>query len=458
MDRLRTIAAALGVLALAACQDATKPVSPVASPEQSALAVLPADAEVIPDQYIVVFKPGVANHVALAQKLLAAHGGTLRFRYDVTKGFAGRMPAAAAAIIARHPDVALVEQDQVVHLVSTQTNPTWGLDRIDQHNLPVDASYSYNATGAGVTAYIIDTGILFSHSEFGGRAVTGIDEVTANGTATDCNGHGTHVSGTVGGSTYGVAKNVNLVAVRVLDCGGSGSLSAVIAGIDWVTANHRSPAVANMSLGASGLSASLDQAVTNSINSGVTYAIAAGNGDVFGRAQNSCNNSPADVPAAITVSATDNTDTKASWANIGTCVDIFAPGVNITSSWYTSSTATNTISGTSMATPHVAGAAAHRERRGRPEPRYPDTRRRRAAAAGGAGCCLHVHLLGYHLQLRRDDVEERGVVRLDLRRRHVGHRREGEPSVRVHRQLHGDADRDELRQHDEQHVEEHQLL
>ncbi|MFL5606225.1 MAG: S8 family peptidase, partial [Gemmatimonadaceae bacterium] len=357
MKRLRTIAASLGVLMLAACQDATPPTAPLVPSEKSALAVLPANAEPIPDQYIVMFKPGIASHAALAQQLLAAHGGTLRFQYSVIEGFAAHMSAAAAAAIARRPDVALVEQDQVVHLVGTETNATWGIDRIDQHALPLDQSYTYGTTGAGVTAYIIDTGILFSHSEFGGRAVTGVDEVTAGGTAADCNGHGTHVSGTVGGSTYGVAKGVSLVAVRVLDCGGSGSVSGVTAGIDWVTANHHSPAVANMSLGG-GQSAVLDQAVTNSINSGVTYAIAAGNGDIFGNPQNACTTSPADVPAAITVSATDNSDTKASWANTGTCVDIFAPGVGITSSWYTSSTATNTISGTSMATPHVTGAAA----------------------------------------------------------------------------------------------------
>ena len=357
MTRLRTSAAAVGALLLAACSDTPQPTSPIALPGHNTLAVLPANAEAIPDQYIVVFRADVLDHHGLAKKLVAANGGAMRFDYDVIKGFAARMPAAAAAAIARHPDVALVEQDQAVHLVTTQANPTWGLDRIDQHNLPVDASYSYNATGAGVTAYIIDTGILFSHSEFGGRAVTGVDEVTAGGAAEDCNGHGTHVSGTVGGATYGVAKGVNLVAVRVLDCGGSGTNAGVIAGVDWVTTNHRSPAVANMSLGG-GLSSALDQAVANSIASGVTYAIAAGNGDVFGRAQNACNSSPADVPAAITVSATDNTDTKASWANTGTCVDIFAPGVNITSSWYTSPTATNTISGTSMATPHVTGSAA----------------------------------------------------------------------------------------------------
>jgi subtilisin family serine protease len=242
-----------------------------------------------------------------------------------------------------------------------QSNPTWGLDRIDQHTLPLSASYTYNATGDGVTAYIIDTGILFSHSEFGGRATTGVDEITAGGDASDCNGHGTHVSGTVGGATYGVAKAVKLVAVRVLGCNGSGSNTGVIAGIDWVTAQHQAdpskPAVANMSLGG-GASSALDQAVANSVAAGVTYAVAAGNGNIFGIAQDACTTSPAREPSAITVSATDNTDTKASWANYGSCVDIFAPGVNITSSWYSGTTATNTISGTSMATPHVVGAAA----------------------------------------------------------------------------------------------------
>jgi subtilisin family serine protease len=208
-----------------------------------------------------------------------------------------------------------------------------------------------------VTAYIIDTGILTTHTEFGGRATPGFDAVTSGGSAVDCNGHGTHVSGTVGGTTYGVAKDVRLVAVRVLDCNGSGSTSGVIAGIDWVTANHATPAVANMSLGG-GASTALDQAVQRSIASGVTYAIAAGNGNFIGIAQDACKSSPARVPEAITVSATNSSDTKASWANYGTCVDLFAPGVSITSAWATSNTATNTISGTSMATPHVAGVAA----------------------------------------------------------------------------------------------------
>lgn len=343
----------LAALALAACSD--HPVGPqfhAAPPEIAASRGAP-----LAGRYIVVFRPG--TDVAVESSRIAGKlGGRVTHTYHAAlHGMSIELPDAAAAALAAEPSVALVEQDQIMSISTTQTGATWGIDRIDQHPLPLDRSYTYNATGAGVTAYIIDTGILFSHAEFGGRAVTGVDEVTAGGTAADCNGHGTHVSGTVGGATYGVAKSVSLVAVRVLDCGGSGSTSGVIAGVDWVTANHRSPAVANMSLGG-GLSSTLDQAVANSIASGVTYAIAAGNGNFLGIAQDACNSSPADVPSAITVSATDSTDTKASWANYGTCVDIFAPGVNITSSWYTSATATNTISGTSMATPHVAGAAA----------------------------------------------------------------------------------------------------
>src|SRR5262249_20633392 len=207
---------------------------------------------------------------------------------------------------------------------------TWGLDRIDQRNRPLSNSFAYTDTGAGVTAYIIDTGIRFTHSEFGGRATTGYDAVTSGGNASDCNGHGTHVAGTVGGATYRVAKDVALVAVRVLNCQGSGTTAQVVAGIDWVTAHHAARAVANMSLGG-GASTALDTAVRNSIASGVSYAIAAGNG-IFGLfAQNACNTSPARVTEAMTVSATDSSDRKPSWANVGTCVDWFAPGVSVTS-------------------------------------------------------------------------------------------------------------------------------
>lgn len=237
--------------------------------------------------------------------------------------------------------------------LSSQTpTSSWGLDRIDQQLLPLNNTYNYNNDGSGVSAYVIDTGIRITHTEFGGRATHGFDAVNDGYNGNDCHGHGTHVAGTIGGTNYGVAKNVQLIAVRVLNCSGSGTTSGVIAGIDWVTVNAVRPAVANMSLGGS-ISLALDSAVTNSINSGVSYAIAAGNSS-----QNACNFSPARVPAAITVGATNNSDSRPSWSNYGKCLDLFAPGVSITSAWIGSDTATNTISGTSMATPHAAGVAA----------------------------------------------------------------------------------------------------
>jgi subtilisin family serine protease len=281
----------------------------------------------------------------------------------VFSGFAGRISDAARAGLLRDNRVIRVEADGIATIVAapanTQTNATWGLDRVDQERLPLSSTYGYTNTGQGVTAYIIDTGILFGHGEFGGRASTGYDAVTAGGTGADCNGHGTHVAGTVGGATYGVAKQVKLVAVRVLGCTGSGTWSGVIAGMDWVTGNHLAgaPAVANMSLGG-GANSSVDAAVQRMINDGVATAVAAGNGNQGGVAQDACKYSPARVGAAITIGATDKTDRKASWSNYGNCVDWFAPGVGITSAWHTNTSATNTISGTSMATPHTAGVAA----------------------------------------------------------------------------------------------------
>jgi subtilisin family serine protease len=310
--------------------------------------------------YIVVLNTNAGPPALVASELSSRFGGALSHVYShALEGFALTLPPQAVQGISHDPRVAFVEADGVVTADTTQSNATWGLDRVDQRSLPLSGTFSYNRTGSGVKAYIIDTGIRFTHTQFGGRAIKGVDAVTVNGTAADCNGHGTHVAGTVGGSTYGVAKGVTLVAVRVLNCNGSGTTSGVIAGIDWVTGNHGAgqPAVANMSLGG-GASSALDTAVRNSIADGVSYAIAAGNGNIFGIAQNACNTSPARVAEAMTVSATNNTDTKASWANYGTCVDWFAPGVGITSAWYTSNTATNTISGTSMATPHTAGVAA----------------------------------------------------------------------------------------------------
>lgn len=308
---------------------------------------------------IVVLEDSVTDPGSVAAEHAAQLGIELGYVYEhALKGYSGLVSPEALTTLAQDPRVDFVEPDGIVNTTTTQSNATWGLDRIDQRNRPLSTTYTYFATGSGVKAYVIDTGIRFSHSQFGGRAITGFDAVDG-GSADDCNGHGTHVAGTVGGSTYGVAKSVTLVGVRVLNCSGSGTTSGVIAGVDWVTGNHPAgaPAVANMSLGG-GASTALDNAVRNSITDGVGYAVAAGNGDIFGIAQNACNFSPARVSQAMTVSATNSSDTKASWANYGTCVDWFAPGVSITSAWYTSNTATNTISGTSMATPHSAGVAA----------------------------------------------------------------------------------------------------
>jgi subtilisin family serine protease len=314
----------------------------------------------ISGQYIVVLEDRYTSLGvdAIADDLSGKHHGRKKQVYDKSlKGFSAEMSDADAADLADDPRVKYVEEDSIVSLDTTQTGATWGIDRVDQRNLPLDGNYTYNTTASNVHAYIVDTGILITHTQFGGRASVGVDEIGDGRNGIDCNGHGTHVSGTVGGSTYGVAKGVSLVAVRVLDCGGSGTNSGVIAGVNWVAANAIKPAVANMSLGG-GVSQALDDAVTAAVNSGVVFAVAAGNGDANGNAVDACTTSPARAPAAITVSATDITDHKPTFANTGTCVDIFAPGVNITSSWFSSTTATNTISGTSMATPHVAGASA----------------------------------------------------------------------------------------------------
>lgn len=345
----------LSALSLTACQDVPGSVGPLEQVPVSASPVGARAADVIPGQYIVVFKDEVRDVPAAAARLIGIHGGTRRFTYSrALKGFAVQLPDAAVAALRLEPTVAYVEQDQVVSLTTVQTAATWGIDRVDQRALPLSTTYEYNADGTGVKVYIIDTGIRFDHVEFGGRASTGFDAVTSGGTAADCNGHGTHVAGTVGGTTYGIAKKVTLVAVRVLGCTGSGTTAGVIAGIDWVTGNHAAgePAAANMSLGG-GASTALDDAVKNSVADGVTYGVAAGNDNA-----DACTKSPARAPTALTVASTTSTDARSSFSNFGTCVDIFAPGSSITSAWHTSPTATNTISGTSMATPHLVGAAA----------------------------------------------------------------------------------------------------
>jgi subtilisin family serine protease len=306
--------------------------------------------------YVVMLDPAAAP--AQVAGRAARLGGRVEHVYGALGGFAINLPTRLADRLSTLPGVLSVEPDQKVELVATQTGATWGLDRTDQRSLPLSTTYTATSTGAGVTAYVLDTGILLGHADFGGRAVSGHD-VIDGGSADDCNGHGTHVAGTVGGTTHGIAKEVSLVAVRVLDCAGNGSTSGVIAGIDWVTGHHQPgiPAVANMSLGG-GASTALDSAVTRSMNDGVTYAVAAGNGNAMGVPQDACKSSPARVAGALTVGASDRTDAPAPFSNYGKCVDLFAPGVGITSDWYTSTTATHTISGTSMATPHVAGVAA----------------------------------------------------------------------------------------------------
>lgn len=320
----------------------------------------PVAGALIEDSYIVVLDDSDVARAEVrsaASGLVQKYGGEVRQSYtSAVRGFSASMSPSQAKQLEADPAVAYVEQNRVVTASDTQSPvPSWGLDRIDQAELPLDDSYTYESSGSGVTAYIVDTGILTSHEDFGGRAVSGTDTVDGDDDATDCAGHGTHVAGTVGGSAYGVAKDVSLVAVRVLDCNGSGSFDGVIAGIDWVTADHQAgePAVANMSLGG-GFSQAVNDAVSAAVADGVTFALAAGND----YAADACDGSPSSTPEAITVGATEDSDARSVYSNIGTCVDIFAPGTDITSAWHTGDTDTSTISGTSMATPHVAGAAA----------------------------------------------------------------------------------------------------
>lgn len=332
-----------------------------ALPAQAAPAegkVLAADSPTaIKDSYIVTLRKsaGLKASSAAGKDLVAEYGGTVKKTFTkALNGYTAALSATEARQLAADPAVASVEQNQRVRLAdTTQTSAPWGLDRIDQAALPLSGTYTYpDSAGSGVTAYVIDTGVRITHQQISGRAAYGYDAVDGDTTAADGNGHGTHVATTIAGSTYGVAKKAKIVAVRVLDNSGSGTTAGVIAGIDWVTNNHSGPSVANLSLGG-GASTTLDTAVRNSIASGVTYAVAAGNSSA-----NASSYSPARVTEAITVGATTSSDARASYSNYGSVLDIFAPGSSITAGWYTSDTATNTISGTSMATPHVAGAAA----------------------------------------------------------------------------------------------------
>lgn len=308
----------------------------------------------VPNQYNVALRDEVDRRSvhSVADDLARAHGGTIKYVFEhAIKGFTVQMPEAAAVALSNHPHVKYVEEDSEATIADTQCAAPWGLDRIDQRDLPLNGCYTFNATGAGANVYVIDTGIRTSHQQFGGRAVAVFDSFGGNGQ--DCQGHGTHVAGIVGGSTYGVAKGASLYAVRVLDCGGFGSASTIAAGVNWVTSNHINPAVANMSLRLFGISEFLDSAVRGSIASGVTYVLAAGNEN-----DNASNYSPPRVAEGITVGATDISDTRAWFSNYGPVLDVFAPGVDIPSAWIGSDTDAVALSGTSMAAPHVAGVAA----------------------------------------------------------------------------------------------------
>ncbi|WP_112269063.1 S8 family peptidase [Lentzea terrae] len=350
MARLRrhvAIAAAFGIASTAL-------LTPTAMAEE---AVLPgAGAQAVEGSYIVVLKDGARTP---ASALASRYQGFLKHTYSTAlHGFSVTgMTERQARRLAADPDVEFVERNTVATIQETQSNPTWGLDRIDQANLPLNQKYTYPNTASNVTAYVLDTGIRKTHSEFENRATDGYDFIDDDAVAEDCQGHGTHVAGTVAGKTYGVAKQAKVVGVRVLDCGGSGAWDGIIRAIDWVTANGKKPAVVNMSLGGSGTNSSLENAVRRSITAGFTFVLAGGN-----EGQDACNFTPARTPEAITVGASDRTDKRSIWragsSNYGSCLDIWAPGSDIVSASHTSDTGSRADGGTSMAAPHVAGAAA----------------------------------------------------------------------------------------------------